>query len=91
MARNQGGPEMISASELGQFAYCPEAARLEALGAVPNAAAQRRMAQGIVAHEDWQEWEDAAPARAMSRAFRLLIVGGLLAALAAAVWFFSNR
>lgn len=92
MTRNKtlSDPEMISASDLGQFAYCPESARLKALGTVPNRTAQRRMARGEAAHEVWQDWEDAAPARAMSRALRFAIVAGLLAALAVAVRFFLN-
>ena len=75
-------PEMVSASDLGQFVFCPESARLKALGAIPNSAARRRMNEGHRQHERWQDWEDAAPARAFSRARRLLLIALLLAALA---------
>jgi hypothetical protein len=75
-------PEMVSASDLGQFVFCPESARLKALGATPNSVARRRMTEGHRQHERWQGWEDAAPARAFSRAGRLLLIALLLAALA---------
>ncbi len=75
-------PETVSASDLGQFVFCPESARLKALGVVPNSVARRRMTEGHRQHERWQDWEDAAPARAFSRAGRLLLIALLLAALA---------
>ena len=74
--------EMVSASDLGRFAFCPEAARLKALGAIPNSVARRRMTEGHRQHERWQDWEDAAPARAFWRARRLLLIALLLAVLA---------
>lgn len=75
-------PEMVSASDLGQFVFCPESARLKALGAKPNSIARRRMTEGHRQHERWQDWEDKAPARAFSRAKRLLLIALLLVVLA---------
>ena len=75
-------PEMVTASALGRYVFCAEAARLEFLGARPNRQARLAMARGEAAHGRWQQQEDRAPARERRIGRLALIIAALLALLA---------
>ena len=51
-------PKTVSATAIGQYAFCPESWRLSAGGARPNDRARERMKAGVSAHEQWQRQED---------------------------------
>ena len=80
-----GSPTMVTASALGRYVFCAEAARLEFLGARPSRQARQSMARGEVAHGRWQQREDQAPAR-QSRLGRLALIMAALLALLAIAW-----
>ena len=73
---------LVTASELGQYVFCPEASRLKIRGAVPSQQAQQKMAQGEVAHSRWQVAEDQAFQNAPSRRNPALILVVVLLILA---------
>ena len=81
-AKGSGSPAMVTASALGRYVFCAEAARLEFLGASPNRQARQSMARGEAAHGRWQRQEDQAPARDR-RVGRLALI---MAALIALLW-----
>ena len=80
MVKQTRQPTIVTASDIAQFAYCPEAARLESLGTPRNKAATKRMAAGEHAHAQWQRHEDARADRARGRRIILRVVFALVAA-----------
>lgn len=80
---NKENVQIVGASELGQYVFCPEASRLKLRGAVPNEETQQKMAQGEVAHSHWQTAEDQAFQSGRSRLKPALI----LLLILALIWF----
>ena len=68
----------VTASDLGQFVFCAEAARLRAIGCRPDKESRERMAVGNVAHDEWQRLEDNAACKGLKRRALLLIIAGSL-------------
>ena len=83
--KGANAPTMVTASALGQYVFCPEAARLAFLGARPHRQARQSMAEGETAHGSWQRDEDRAPARE-SRIGRLALLGAVFLILLAPIW-----
>ena len=81
-AKGSRSPAMVTASALGRYVFCAEAARLDFLGARPNLQARQNMARGEAAHGRWQQREDQAPARERRIGRFALIMAALLALLA---------
>lgn len=77
---------LVTASELGQFVFCPEANRLALLGMGPRGAAKRRMAKGNIAHDKWQKQEDKAPERERKAGWLALLLAMLLGLAALVLW-----
>lgn len=84
-AKGSGSPTLVTASALGRYVFCAEAARLDFLGARPGRQARQSMARGEAAHGHWQQREDRAPARE-SRIGRLALIMAALLALLAFLW-----
>ena len=78
-------PTMVTASALGRYVFCPEAARLDFLGARPSRQARQSMARGEAAHGRWQQHEDRAPARE-SRIGRIALLAAAVLILLAIIW-----
>ena len=76
---------MVTASVLGRYVFCEEAARLDFLGVRPNRQARHTMTRGEAAHGRWQQQEDRAPAREC-RIGRLALILAALIALVALLW-----
>ncbi len=75
---------IVSAAELGQYVFCPEASRLKIQGAVPSLQAKENMAQGDITHSNWQVAEDR---RSPSRLRPLLIAVAALLLILALLWY----
>ena len=69
----------IWASDLAQYAFCPESERLSSLGVEPSRKAQARMEQGKRAHAVWQAREDerVASRRAGHRRLAWVALGAI--------------
>lgn len=80
--RGAAAPTMVTASALGSYVFCPEAARLAFLGVRPSSQARQNMARGEAAHGRWQQQEDRAPARERRMGRLVLLVAAVLALLA---------
>jgi len=74
------GRHYVAAHEIGEHVYCPEAWRLTQLGVKPDAACQKRMAEGEREHVRWQVREDRRLRRVQRRQFVAMCI------VAAGMW-----
>ena len=75
----------VRASDLREYAYCPEAARFHMRGETVNHGARQRMARGEAAHARWNRREVERHAQP-STFGRLVRIGVVLLLIAVVVW-----
>ncbi len=78
-------PTKLTVTDLCQYVFCPESARLDFRGVPQNEQARQRKAKGKIAHEAWQKQEDRAPARE-SRIGLLVLLAAAVLILLAFIW-----